>query len=223
MPRLFYTLFTAKNLLFTAFFTQAHFIMLILNQVMNVIRQKAENLTALCIERQWIETENRDWCIYVFEKWMGILLFFLAVVVWMVLSKRYVETVAFLLPFYLLRRRMGGYHAKSALACFIMSIGLVMFVSLLLGKWLMLLPTWALVLSDCAVISYAIALKPAYPAQLNFSQTEKDANNSRKILLLIFIFTLQMLSILFLSAKILANSLCGIALTVITVNIQRKI
>lgn len=190
---------------------------------MNVIRQKAEKLAALCIERQWIETENRCWCVYVFEKWMGILLFFSAVVVWMVLFKRYVETAAFLLSFYLLRRCMGGYHAKSATVCFFASIGLVIFVSLLLGKWLMLLPAWALVVLDCAVITYAIALEPAYPSQLNFSQAEKDANNSRKVLLLVLIFILQMLSVQYLSTKILAHSLCGVALTVITVGIQRII
>lgn len=188
---------------------------------MNVIRWGAEKFTALCLKRRWIAPELQDWCKYVFEKWMGSLLFFLTVLVWMVLSGLYLETMAFLLPFYSLRRRVGGCHAKNNLSCFLISVSLVLGVTAFLSGWLMGLPSRVLVLMDTAAVVYLMVLRPAYPPQLNFSEREKKANNKRKRVLLIAISFFQLLSVPLFGARLLAPSLCGIVFTAATVNIQK--
>lgn len=191
--------------------------------MINVIRRKAERLTELCCERNWIEEEYREWCVYALEKWLGLLLFFAAVAVWMILSGLWLETLFFLLPFYLLRRRIGGCHAKTARDCFCISLGLVVFVSAFLGQWLMALPLWLLAGLDGAALFLLLMLQPAYPPQVNFTETEKQANGRRKNLLLGAILLFQFSSVLLFDSRILAHSFCGLACTAVTVLIQKKI
>lgn len=188
-----------------------------------MIRREAERLTEICCKRKWIDEDARAWCVYALEKWIGLSLFFTAVLVWMVLSRRYVETVAFLSPFYLIRRRMGGCHAKSAYACFFISLGLVVFVSRFLGDWLMLLPLWLLLMLDCAIIALLLGLQPAYPPQVNFGEAEKEANNKRKNILLIAVLLVQLASVFFVDTRVLSHSLCGLTLSAATIIIQKNI
>lgn len=188
-----------------------------------MIRREAERLTEICCKRNWIDEDARAWCVYALEKWIGLSLFFTAVLVWMVLSRRYVETVAFLGPFYLIRRRMGGCHAKSACSCFFISLGLVVFVSRFLGDWLMLLPLRLLLMLDCAIIAILLSLRPAYPPQVNFGEAEKKANNKRKNVLLIAVLFAQLVSAYFIDTRILSHSLCGLMLSAATIIIQKNI
>lgn len=188
-----------------------------------MIRREAERLTEICCKREWINEDAQAWCVYALEKWIGLSLFFAAVLVWMVLSRRYVETVAFLGPFYLIRRRMGGCHAKSAYACFFISLGLVVFVSRFFGDWLMALPLWLLLMLDCEVTAILLVLRPAYPPQVNFGETEKEANNKRKNLLLIAVLLAQLASVYFIDTRFLSHSLCGLTLSATTIMIQKNI
>ncbi len=188
-----------------------------------MIRREAERLTEICCKRNWIDEDARAWCVYALEKWIGLSLFFTAVLMWMLLSGRYVETVAFLGPFYLIRRRMGGCHAKSACACFFISLGLVVFVSRFLGDWLMLLPLRLLLMLDCAVTAILLVLRPAYPPQVNFGEAEKKANNKRKNILLIAVLLVQLVSVSFVDTRILSHSLCGLTLSSVTFIIQKYI
>lgn len=188
-----------------------------------MIRREAERLTEICCKRNWIDEDARAWCVYALEKWIGLSLFFTAVLVWILLSGRYIETVAFLGPFYLIRRRMGGCHAKSACACFFISLGLVVFVSRFLGDWLMLLPLRLLLMLDCAVTATLLLLRPAYPPQVNFGAAEKEANNKRKNILLIAVLLVQFVSVTFVDTRVLSHSLCGLTLSAATIIIQKNI
>lgn len=187
------------------------------------MRENAERLAELCCERNWVRAEDKAWCVYVLEKWMGILLFFTAVTVWMAVSGLWVETLGFLVPFYLLRRRIGGCHARSARACFFISMGLVIFVSAFLGRQLALLPRGPLMLLDGAVIVAGLLMSPAYPPQLGFTEEEKAANGRKKNLLLGEIFLLQLLTAAVPACRFPAFSLCGVTISLITVVIQKKI
>lgn len=188
-----------------------------------MIRKRAERLTDICCERKWIEEERRDWCIYTFEKWLSILLFFSVVMLWMLASGLYIETVSFLAPFYLLRRRIGGCHARTQKQCFLISLAMVMLVSAFLGKWLLALPLGVLIVLNAVIVMLAFAMYPAYPPQVNFTAAEKRANNRRKNILLLVIFLIQIFSAVLSSNRILAYSICGLALTVVTVVIQKII
>ncbi len=188
-----------------------------------MIRREAERLTEICCKRNWIDEDARAWCVYALEKWIGLSLFFTAVLVWMLLSRRYVETVAFLGPFYLIRRRMGGCHAKSTYACFFISLGLLVFVSRFLGDWLMLLPLRLLLMLDSTVTAILLVLSPAYPPQVNFGEAEKKANNKRKNILLIAVLLVQLGSVCIVDICFLSHSFCGLTLSASTVIIQKTI
>lgn len=187
-----------------------------------MIRKSAVWLSNVFCERGWIELKSYDWCVYALEKRLGLLLFTSAVVLWMGISGLYVESMAFLLPFYFLRRRMGGCHAKSACVCFFISIGLVIFSSLFIGKILLAFPTSFLITLDLASLSLAMISQPAYPPQVHFSRRETAANFQRKNHLLLFILVIQLLSITISDNRILAYSLCGIVLCIITVLIEKQ-
>lgn len=188
---------------------------------MRMLRQGAEKLTEVFCKRNWVNEDRRDWCAYAVEKWLGILLFFFAVTVWMLISGRYLETLSFLVPFYLLRRRIGGYHAKSQTLCFFLSIAIVIFVSAFLGKWLLALPEKLLLLLNAIAIVFTLIVSPAYPPQLNFTETEKKANLVRKNILALGIFLAQIFAEIVLNPCLLSYSFCGICFVLITVFIQK--
>ena len=186
-----------------------------------MLRQDAEKLTEVFCKRNWVDEDRRDWCTYTVEKWLGILLFFLAVTVWMLISGRYLDTLSFLVPFYLLRRRIGGCHAKSQALCFFLSIAIVIFVSAFLGEWLLALPEELLLMLDAAAIALTLIVSPAYPPQLNFTETEKKANLVRKNILALGIFLAQIFVEIVLNPCLLSYSFCGICFVLITVFIQK--
>lgn len=187
------------------------------------MRENAERLAEWCCEKNWINAEDRMWCVYVLEKWMGILLFFSSVTVWMAVSGLWGETLGFLIPFYLLRRRIGGCHAKSARACYLISMGLVILISAFLGRWLLLLPRELILLLDGAAVLAGLLLSPAYPPQVNFTEEEKAANGRKKNLLLGEFFLLQLVTTVIPGFRFPAFSFCGISVSLITVIIQKKI
>ena len=189
---------------------------------MRMMRQGAERLTEVFCKRNWVDEKLRDWCIYTVEKWMGILLFFLAVAVWMLISGRYLETLYFLAPFYLLRRRIGGYHAKSPAVCFFLSIAIVILVSAFLGEWLLVLPEKLLFLLDAVAIALVLVASPAYPPQLNFTEEEEKANLVRKNILAAGIFLAQIFTEIMLEPCLISFSFCGICFVFITVLIQKN-
>lgn len=118
-----------------------------------MLRQDAEKLTEVFCKRNWVDEDRRDWCTYTVEKWLGLLLFFSVVTVWMLISGKYLETLSFLVPFYLLRRRIDGCHAKSQALCFFLSIAIVIFISAFLGEWLLALPEKLLLMLYAAAIA----------------------------------------------------------------------
>ena len=179
-------------------------------------------MAQICCNRGWVQEELRPWCIYTLEKWLGILLFFSAVLFWAILSGQYIETAAFLIPFYFLRRRMGGCHARSARTCFIISISSVIVVSSIIGTWLLAFPSWFIIIADVFVVAIALILCPVYPPQVYFTAEEIDANYRKKNILLISFFILQVFSIIFVDKRVLTYSFCGIAFCVVTVIIQKQ-
>lgn len=187
-----------------------------------MIHKSAEGLANICCDRGWVQAELRQWCIYTLEKWLGILLFFSAVLFWVILSGQYIETAAFLIPFYFLRRRMGGCHAGSACTCFLISIGSVIIVGSFIGTWLLVFPSWLLIIADMLVVAMALVLCPEYPPQVHFTAEEKAANSRKKNFLLILLLFFQFFSFHFIDKRVLAYSFCGIAFCVVTVIIQKQ-
>ena len=193
-----------------------------MNQVRNMIHNAAARLAKASCERGWIDEENYEWCIYALEKRISVLLYIAVVLLWAGISGLLIEALSFLLPFYLIRRRIGGCHARSAGACFTLSILLVVFISLFVADISAYLPQVILILADAAAVITGLLIKPVYPPQAHFTSAEQLANNRRKNILLCTILLAQCISLCVHDLRIFTGSFCGVLFAVSTAVIQIK-
>ena len=187
-----------------------------------MIRKSAVWLSDVFCKRGWIELDSYDWCVYALEKRLGLLLLVVFLSLWMIISRLYIETMAFLVPLYLLRRRIGGWHAKSEVVCFSLSAGSAILSSSLLGRALSVLPPLFLLTLDAITMLFAIFLQPEYPSQLYFSEGEKAENGRIKNDLLFHLFLIQCFSLVSLDNRFLAHSFCAVFICVVSVLIQKQ-
>jgi len=182
----------------------------------------AIRLSDYLVKRGWMEKERYNWCVYALEKRLGLLILLSFSTIWMILSRLYFETLSFLVPLYLLRRRIGGWHAKNTFLCFGLSFGIVILSSSLLGRLISELPPFGLLTIDAIMILFALCLQPEYPPQLSFSVEEKAENCRIKNRLIVFVFLLQCSSLVFFDSRVLAHSLCAVIICVIAVLLQKQ-
>ena len=187
-----------------------------------MIHNQAKKLAAICVERNWISKDNNEWCAYALEKWLGAACFLLALLLWSLVSGRIVETFSFALPFYLMRRRIGGCHANKAWICFLVSIALVIISTLFLNNYMSRLPVTMIVLLDVSLIALGLIIKPAYPKQVHFTASEGAANVVKKNKMLLFIFLGQLIALALGGIQIIVCSSLGIAAAIISVLIQKR-
>lgn len=181
----------------------------------------AVRLSFCFAQRDWIKKEQLNWCVYALEKRLGLLFLLSFLTIWMIISHLYLETISFLVPLYLLRRRIGGWHAKNAIVCFGLSVGIVVFSSSLLGRLISELPPFVLLTIDATMILCALCLHPEYPPQLSFTEEEKAENCRIKNHLLLFVFLIQCFSLVFFDSRILAHSFCAVIISVVAVLLQK--
>lgn len=90
-----------------------------------MLHKKAVAIANSCVSRGWVKDSELDWCVYAAEKWILFSAFLLLLLLWMCVSRKYIETLSFACTFYVLRSRMGGYHAKLPWLCITASIVIV--------------------------------------------------------------------------------------------------
>ena len=181
----------------------------------------AVHLSSFLVKRGWVEKELLNWCVYALEKRLGLFFLLSFLTIWMIISHLYLETISFWVPLYLLRRRIGGWHAKNAIVCFGLSVGIVMISSSILGRLFSELPTFVLLTIDAIMILFARCLQPEYPPQLSFTEEEKAENCRIKNRLLLFVFLMQCFSLVFFDSRILAHSFCAVIICVVAVLLQK--
>ena len=132
-----------------------------------------------------------DLRVYYVELILSQLPFWLFVFIWMKCTDRYVETISLIAPFYLIRRRMGGWHAKTPFSCFLISIAIVI-AGTYLGQALSSATEPLIITIDGLLLIVLFIVKPEYPPQVDYSKAEVDKNNGMRRCLLIAIFFLQL-------------------------------
>lgn len=137
----------------------------------------------MCLYRQWISKSQLEWCIYALEKWINSLSTFFFFLILSVPTGKCVQTFAFFLTFFSLRRRLGGWHAKHAWSCQMTGIILMLFVVYLLGPKLEVLDFQFIALMDVLVLLMGFIVTPIYPPQLNFTYSAVNITNEKKTLL----------------------------------------
>ena len=171
------------------------------------------------IDRNWIQAEKRDWCVYAVEKKLMAVFFFMVIFLMSLCIGVLGQTLIFTVTVYLLRRRVGGWHAPYAWLCQVLSIAVVFGSVLFAGPLLSRIPMEYIWGIDLLCVAISIIQKPVYPPQTHFDQEITAANNRKKIHLLIMIVAIQIILSYFYK-EILIYSLLGISVSLILIYIE---
>lgn len=186
-----------------------------------MLHKKAVAIANSCVSRGWVKDSELDWCVYAAEKWILFSAFLLLLLLWMCVSGKYIEALSFACTFYVLRSRMGGYHAKLPWLCITTSIVIVITITMLIGPLLSRIPLLPSLIGSFLIYIVTYFTKPIYPPQANFTREAIVENNKKKNHLLIIVFLLQTSASLASLFNIGTYLFCGVLLTQILVSIEK--
>jgi len=179
------------------------------------------SLTSRFIDNGWISEEDTPFFQYALDSFIGKTVFFVLLTIICVILHCFKEALIFSIVFLAFRSRMGGWHANSRWLCQLLSIGIVIVSSCMLGPQLENLHISILVSLNLSVIVISFFLSPAYPPQLHLSQDEIKGNIYKKNQLLIVLILIQLPLIFLLDYRILSYTSLGLILGICLVFIER--
>lgn len=186
-----------------------------------MMHRLSNELATYCINRRWIDECNHSWCRYAIEKKLGLFLFLVLLFIGAIITTCFIESYTFAIVFYIFRKNMGGWHAKKAWSCQIIGFAIVIIAVRWIGPALEIVNISVIYIFDLALIGYSFILKPAYPAQLHFTQNEVKANIKKKNKILLVLLLFQNVALLILGPLILIYSFIGLTIAVISVIIEK--
>ena len=151
----------------------------------------SNTIADICVSRNWIASERRQWCVYALETKIQAGLLFLVIMGIAILTGVLPQTSVYSLVFFLLRKRFGGWHAPNEWLCQLISIALVFFMVLLVVPMILNLSLIEIWILNGIAIALAVAIKPVYPLKVHFSYKIVLANQRIKNMLLICIVIVQ--------------------------------
>lgn len=181
----------------------------------------AQKLTAICMERKWIEPENAAWCIYTIEKWMSILTQFLIFLFFGIIIDQVLLVVLFVGSCYMLRRRIGGWHADTPWQCQLLGGTLVVVTVILILAVATKIPLWGHVLVAFIADTICILQKPVYPSQLHFSEEVLALNNRKKTQWIGILALLQVVCLCLSERVYFAAINCGVIVSLVALFIEK--
>lgn len=180
-----------------------------------MLQKVSFRLTEWFYHHKWIEENNYTWCLYVVEKKLLQICFLLILSVCCILSKQYLNTFVFMATLYLVRGRIGGWHAPYAWLCILLTTVETLTVLYIVAPVLMKpFFTWAL---NLLLLLITLRTDPIYPPQLHFDQEVISANRRKKNLILVCILLIQIVSFSLGIEQILVFSLNGILVSMLLV------
>lgn len=154
----------------------------------------AINITDYLIEKQLLNPDKKEWCVYWVQKKILSLISYLIFFAIAMYNHNAAETLVFVTSLMLLRKRTGGYHANSWQVCILLSSLLVLVmpygVDLISNKGFAL---FTIVMSFYIIQRFAPVNHPAMHMNV------KECEESRKLAIKTF-WVLLMVSILLLTA-----------------------
>lgn len=167
-----------------------------------MIQKISKRITQHMQKKGWISDEDAIWSIYVLEKRLSITVYVCFVLAYSFLINKPVEVSAFVITSFLLRRRMGGWHAPSHVLCQLISILIVVVVTTL-AHYLCLNNIILRSLSVMIITILLLITKPIYPLNAEFSPEVVIANNARKNHIVLILFLVQIITVVLNLASIL--------------------
>ena len=173
------------------------------------------------IRKQWINEQDKLWCIYALEKKLLTLLFFLSLLPFGLFFHSLDSISIFSILFLLLRRRFGGWHAPTIFLCQIIGIVIVLLAIQIIGPRIIIIEKHFLFFLNGCVMFIALITKPVFPEQVHFNEDAVIENNSRKNKILLSIFLLQItIGRFFLT--FLVNSFMAVLFCLLLVCVEKK-
>lgn len=154
----------------------------------------AKTATA-ALDRKLIREDRYEWCVYCLEKLFMKLVFAFWLTLFAVITKRYVEIIAFLAGVLPMRAKLGGWHAKRAWVCQVISLFLIFLLCCVLPVYIYCIPKSVAAIGTLGALGVAFAVKPIYPPQLHFNHQVREANHHKKNGIVLIIAIVQVLFI----------------------------
>lgn len=144
-----------------------------------MVHGMAISVASFFVRKQYISDKLYDWCVYAVERRIQKLLVLGLILAVAFFTDTVVESFIFYVGFISFRKRMGGYHAATPIACGIESILLVQ-----AGVWLLqpALESYARSLGVCfgiVVIAVVLLVRPANHPNMHMTPEEVQANWTR--------------------------------------------
>lgn len=180
-------------------------------------------LAAFCVTHDIIDQRHFPHLQYKAETLLRTTLFSCSLALLALITRQYLEICTFALTTYLFRKHMGGWHAANPWLCQLLSFGIILLITLLIGPIITQLPKTVFFFLSIVLDSLVIILPPAYPSQLHLSVEEAHANIKRKNHILALVVLVQFLAFLWFDFRIVIYTSLGLATTVITVLLEKTI
>ena len=119
----------------------------------------SQMITDKSLKKNWISNDQREICCYAIERRLGSTLFLLLLLLVALVAGEFLRTISFVSVFFVFRRRMGGWHANSALLCFILSLSIVLISIFFIGPAAERLP-FSVILSVNILFSVILFILP---------------------------------------------------------------
>lgn len=158
-----------------------------------MLNRVAQKLSASLYYKDYISSEEFDWCTYVIEKLILRTAFLTFTFAWVLLTSSLIATLVSISVFCLLRSKTGGYHAKCAAVCLVLSSLLVISCEPAVNA-LIKLPHAAFWTMNVVIILFGYFIRPVYPAEAEISDADATANSKAKRAIIIFILSAQVLT-----------------------------
>jgi accessory gene regulator B len=150
----------------------------------NVAVLIAKKLTAFFIQYQVIKDTDKDTYEYCFQVLLLNVLNFGTVLFLAIILGRITETILYMAGFFLIRKQAGGFHARTPLRCYLLSVANYMIFILILS---FISPTWIdLMNMGIIILAFLIIWRYAPIADKNkpfsIGEYERYKRNSRLII-----------------------------------------
>lgn len=186
-----------------------------------MIHALASRLADICVAHELINPKLHPFLLYKLELFLSTAFFSCVLILIAILSHTYIEIISFAATVFLLRRRMGGWHAPAPWLCQVLSILLIFVFVFVLGPLIDHLHPVIILVSSLVLDMFSYFLKPSYPPQLHFTDEEIQANTKQSHSLLLLLASVQLVSFFWLDDRIVTYTFLGLAVTVLTVLLEK--
>ena len=180
----------------------------------------ALRLSKICYKKKWLNSYESAWLCYAVEKKLLKIIFTSLLIVWVIISEQYSNTLVFTISFCLIRSLVGGWHASSMFSCFIISFLTIIFFTLIVGPFILNLSAMTILVMDTLVCFFVFYIKPIFPYKAHIPNEYKPINNTKKNNLIIIIIIIQITTIISFNLHFTVYSMLGILAATASVIIE---